>query len=72
MWVLVTMAWHIRYNLQIWSTAGNILSKQSQMADKVWFFSLGIHQGANNIPVEKNLLWNVTQGFGLQKFFGKM
>jgi len=35
-------------NLQIWMVAANILTKQSQTANKVWSSSQGIGQGANN------------------------
>jgi hypothetical protein len=34
--------------VQIWKEAANILNKQSQAADKEWFFSMGVRRGAKN------------------------
>jgi hypothetical protein len=33
--------------LQIWRISANILYKHSQIADKCWFFKLGVGRGAN-------------------------
>jgi hypothetical protein len=49
----VTMAWHV-LRLRVderppkCRVAVNILNKQLQTADKVWYSDLGIRQGANN------------------------
>jgi len=51
--VPVTTTWHVlRFRVEerppIGRVAANILNKQLQTADKVWYFSLGIQRGANN------------------------
>jgi len=47
----------------LWRVAVNILSKQSQTADKGWFYSMGVGQWASNsIPLKPRFLQIVTQG----------
>jgi len=35
-------------SIQIWRVAANVLSKELGTTNKVWSFSLGVGQGANN------------------------
>jgi hypothetical protein len=37
-------------DLQIWRVSANILNKQSQTADKRWYFRLGVGRRANFSP----------------------
>ena len=34
----------------MWRVAANTLNKQSRIADKGWFSSLGVGRGADNLP----------------------
>jgi hypothetical protein len=49
----------------IWRVAANILNKQSGIAGKGRYSSLGIGRGANNSPLKRIMLLNVhTESLG--------
>jgi hypothetical protein len=53
-------------DLQIWRVAANIWNKQSRIADKEWFSSLGVGRGANSSTERKNItsLPKITRSLG--------
>jgi hypothetical protein len=60
------------HDLQIWKVAANILSKQSQTADKEWPSSLEVRRGANKSQLKEFVCYEVSQRVSdLDGFFGQ-
>jgi hypothetical protein len=57
--------------LQIWMVAANILHKQSRIADREWFFSLGVGRGLTTPPHKKSACYEILHGTSeMDGFFG--